>query len=239
MILFFSNTIEDDLIRLDEDESRHCIKVLRLGKNDTIYITDGEGHLFEACISDIDSGRVLAKILKTSESPELRGFRLHIAIAPTKNSDRLEWFLEKATEIGIDEITPVFCTHSERNRINIERARKILISAVKQSLKTRLPRLNEGISYKDFIVKPHPGRKLIASCISGSEQQIQYACAKGDEVVVLIGPEGDFTDSEIQTAIKAGFVQVSLGESRLRTETAGVYVTAAVNLINRIREIKS
>ncbi|MCX6287387.1 MAG: 16S rRNA (uracil(1498)-N(3))-methyltransferase [Bacteroidetes bacterium] len=234
MILFFSNTIEGKLIRLDEDESRHCLKVLRLGKNDIIHVTDGEGSLYKACISDLASGRVAARIIQTTLSPASRGFRLHIAIAPTKNSDRFEWFLEKSTEIGIDEITPVFCAHSERNRINHGRLRKILISAVKQSLKTRLPRLNEAIAFQEFVNNPYPGSKLIANCLSGREQELQHIYNKGNEVVVMIGPEGDFSESEIADAVKTGFVPVNLGESRLRTETAGVYVTAMVNLINRM-----
>ncbi|MCX6283565.1 MAG: RsmE family RNA methyltransferase, partial [Bacteroidetes bacterium] len=183
---------------------------------------------------DTASGKVTAAIIKAAASPGTGGFSLHIAIAPTKNSERLEWFLEKATEIGIAEITPVFCSHSERNRVNHDRLNKILISAVKQSLKTRLPRLNEAAGFKDFVTRPIQGIKLIASCLSGNEQEIQNACVKGSDMVVLIGPEGDFSETEIETAIKAGFLPVSLGESRLRTETAGVYVTAVVNLINRM-----
>ena len=234
MIFFFSNTIEGNLIRLDEEESRHCLRVLRLGRNDIIHITDGKGNLYEAGISDVASGWVTANIIKTIVSPSTRGFRLHIAIAPTKNSERFEWFLEKSSEMGIDEITPMFCTHSERTRVKPERLRKILIAAVKQSLKTELPRLNEALAIKDFLKEPRPGIKLIASCLRGKEQEIQHAYTKGHEAVVLIGPEGDFSEPEIEAAIKAGYVPVSLGESRLRTETAGVYVTAVINLMNRI-----
>jgi len=234
MVLFFTSTIESNLIRLDEDESRHCLKVLRFGINDIIHVTDGKGNLYEAVISDVASLRVAATIIKSSHTQSEKGFRLHIAIAPTKNSERFEWFLEKSSEMGIDEITPVFCTHSERNRINQERYRKILISAVKQSLKTRLPRLNEGIALKDFLNVPWPGIKLIATCLNGSEKEIQHAYTKGHETVVLIGPEGDFSENEIESALKAKFMPVSLGESRLRTETAGIYVTAVINLMNRI-----
>ena len=137
MNLFFSNIIEGQLIRLDEVESKHCLKVLRLQKHDAIHITDGKGNLYEAEISDTGSQMVEATIIKTTVITAKRNFRLHIAMAPTKNSDRFEWFVEKATEIGIDEITPVFCDHSERNKVNNERLQKILISAVKQSLKTQ------------------------------------------------------------------------------------------------------
>ncbi|MEI6890105.1 MAG: 16S rRNA (uracil(1498)-N(3))-methyltransferase [Bacteroidales bacterium] len=233
MILFYSNTIEGNLIRLGEDESRHCLKVMRLGKNDSIHVTDGKGNLYEAEITDVGSLKVTARITKTTQSPVSRGFRLHVAIAPTKNSDRFEWFLEKSTEIGIDEITPVFCSHSERNKVNHDRLNKILISAVKQSLKIQLPRLNQALSFKEFISKSIPGIKLIASCLSGKELEIQQAYTKGQEAAVLIGPEGDFSESEIESAVNSGFVPVSLGESRLRTETAGVYVAAVINLMNR------
>ena len=234
MILFFSTSVEDNLIRLDEDESRHCIKVLRLGRNDIIHITDGQGNLYEARVTDVSTGQVNAMIIKTFVSPSSRGYSLHIAIAPTKNPERFEWFLEKSAELGINEITPVFCAHSERKRVNQERLRKILIAAIKQSLKTRLPRLNEGVALKDYLLEPGPGIKLIASCISGREPEIQHEYTKGREAVVLIGPEGDFSESEIEEAVRAGFVPVSLGESRLRTETAGVYVTAVINLLNRM-----
>jgi len=231
--VFFSNDIESKLVRLDHVESRHCLKVLRLGINDIIQVTDGKGNLYEAAINEISSGLVTGQIIKTSESPATHGFRLHIAMAPTKNSDRFEWFLEKSSEIGIDEITPVICTHSERNRINLERSRKILITAIKQSLKTWLPQLNEPLALTDFIDKSGKGIKLIASCLSGMEKEIQYSYTKGKDVIVLIGPEGDFSEPELKAAVKAGFIPVSLGESRLRTETAGVYVTAVINLLNR------
>lgn len=234
MILFFSSAIEGKLIRLDASESHHCLKVLRLGVNDLIHVTDGMGNLYEANISDITASRVTASITKTTASPANRGFRLHVAIAPTKNADRIEWFLEKSAEMGIDEITPVFCAHSERNRVNHERLHKILVSAAKQSLKTRLPQLNEAVAFKDFILKPIAGLKLIASCHSGGEKEIQQVYARGQEVVILIGPEGDFSISEIESAMNAGYIPVSLGESRLRTETAGIFVTAVVNLMNRI-----
>ena len=233
MNLFFSNIIEGQLIRLDEVESKHCLKVLRLQKHDAIHITDGKGNLYEAEISDTGSQMVEATIIKTTVIPAKRNFRLHIAMAPTYNSDRFEWFVEKATEIGIDEISPVFCDHSERNKVNNERLQKILISAMKQSLKTQLPCLNEAILFKNFIAMPHTGIKLIASCLNGKEQEIQHACTRGNEATVLIGPEGDFSEQEIEAAVKAGFIPVSLGESRLRTETAGIYVTAVINLINR------
>ena len=234
MILFFSNTVGNGLIRLDEDESKHCLKVLRLGIGDIIHVTDGKGNLYDAEISGTSPGCVSAAIFSTHTSEFSKGFRLHIAIAPTKNSDRFEWFLEKSAEIGIDEITPLFCMRSERNRVNDERLRRILVSAVKQSLKTRLPLLNAAASLKDFLKEPVSGKRFIATCISGKEEEIQKVYTKAHDAVVLIGPEGDFTAEEIADAVKAGYLPVSLGESRLRTETAGVYVTAAMNLINKM-----
>ena len=234
MNLFFSNSIEGSLISLDPDESRHCIKVLRLGRDDIIYVTDGKGKLYEACISELAGGIVTAKVLEVRETEPEKGFRLHLAIAPTKNSDRFEWFLEKAVEIGIHEISPMFCARSERDRINPGRLHKILISAVKQSLKTRLPVLNQGVSFNELIGKSSSGVKLIAICTATTDKEIQNIYTKGEDVLVLIGPEGDFSESELQLAISKGFEPVSLGESRLRTETAGIYVTAVINLINRM-----
>jgi 16S rRNA (uracil1498-N3)-methyltransferase len=201
---------------------------------DVIHVTDGKGNLYEARISGTTSGCVTAAISNTNNSELSKGFRLHIAIAPTKNSDRFEWFLEKSAEIGIDEITPVFCARSERNRVNDDRLKRILVSAVKQSLKTRLPLLNAAVSLKDFLHLTIPGDRFIASCTSGKEEEIQKVYTKAHDVAVLIGPEGDFTDEEMAAAAKAGYLPVSLGESRLRTETAGVYVTAVINLINRM-----
>ena len=234
MNLFFSNSIEGSLIRLDPDESRHCIKVLRLGRDDIINVTDGKGKLYKAFISELTGGIVTASVIEVRESEPETGFRLHLAIAPTKNSDRFEWFLEKAVEIGIQEISPMFSAHSERNRINPVRLHKILISAVKQSLKTRLPVLNQGISFNELIEKSSPGLKLIASCTATADKEIQNIYTKGEDVLVLIGPEGDFSETELELAISKGFEPVSLGESRLRTETAGIYVTAVINLINRM-----
>jgi len=233
MNLFFCDTPEAGMLKLGEDESRHCLKVLRMGPGDIIHATDGNGNLYEAEISGTSGGLVTAMILKTSSGTS-RGFRLHVAIAPTKNADRFEWFLEKAAEMGIDEVTPLFCMHSERNRVNMARLQKILVSAVKQSLKTRLPALNEPVSFRDFMNSVHEGSKYIASCLRGNEPEIQHAYTKGSDAVVLVGPEGDFSEAEIEMAAKAGFVAVSLGESRLRTETAGVYVTAVINLLNRV-----
>lgn len=234
MILFFCNTAGGGLIRLDEDESRHCLKVLRLGIGDTIHVTDGKGNLYEAKISGTASGIVEAAVISTTESPLSKDFRIHIAIAPPKNAERFEWFLEKSTEIGINEITPLFCQRSERDRVNHERLRRILVSAVKQSLKTRMPLLNAAVSLKDFLKEPRQGEKFIATCISGKEEEIQKVYTKAMDAIVLIGPEGDFTDEEIAASVNAGYKPVSLGQSRLRTETAGVYVTAAINLINNM-----
>jgi len=230
MQLFFSNLIQGKSIILDETESKH-LKVMRLGLNDIIHITDGAGNLYEARITGTLRGNVSAEIVKTTR-PSNKACRLHIAIAPTKSSERFEWFLEKAAEIGIDEISPLLCHRSERIKLNTERLQKILVSAIKQSLKTSLPRLNKPVHFVEFITKYAEGQKFIASCMHGDEKEIQCVYTKGSDAVVLIGPEGDFTGEEISSALQTGFNAVSLGESRLRTETAGVYVSALFNILN-------
>ena len=231
MQLFFSNLIQGKSIILDETESKH-LKVMRLGLNDIIHITDGAGNLYEARLTDIARGNVCAEIVKITKPQSANTCRLHIAIAPTKSSERFEWFLEKAAEIGIDEISPLLCHHSERIKLNTERLQKILVSAIKQSLKTSLPRLNNPVHFVEFITKYAEGQKFIASCMHGDEKEIQCVYTKGSDAVVLIGPEGDFTGEEISSALQTGFNAVSLGESRLRTETAGVYVSALFNILN-------
>jgi 16S rRNA (uracil1498-N3)-methyltransferase len=232
MHLFYSKLIDGKLILLDEVESKHCLKVMRLGINEIIHITDGAGSLYESRIIDTSSGKVSAEIVNITKPQAKKPYRLHIAIAPTKNSERFEWFVEKAAEIGVDEITPLVCQRSERTKINTERLRKILISAVKQSLKTILPSLNEPVSFPEFIKKNVEGQRFIASCLHGDEKEIQSVYTKGSGVLVLIGPEGDFTAEEVSSAVKTGFYPVSLGKSRLRTETAGMYVSAVISILN-------
>ncbi|MCF8298441.1 MAG: 16S rRNA (uracil(1498)-N(3))-methyltransferase [Saprospiraceae bacterium] len=234
MNLFYTPDITDDFYSLNEEESRHCKKVLRLKTGDSIHLTDGVGGLYEAEIIDDFSKQLKVKILKTINEFGKRDFRIHIAIAPTKNINRFEWFLEKATEIGIDEITPVICNHSERKVIKHERLNKVLTSAIKQSLKAYHPVLNSVTSFNDLVKKDFNGQKFIAHCEDNKKENLKNLYKFGNDVLVLIGPEGDFSSKEIQLAKKAGFIPISLGESRLRTETAGIVACHTVNLTNDV-----
>ena len=162
------------------------------------------------------------EVIRTDHTPSRNSARLHIAIAPTKNIERFEWFLEKATEIGIDEVTPLWCEHSERTVVKVPRLEKVMVSAMKQSLKSWLPKLNKPVEFSEFIINNNHGQKFIAYCETGNEQHIKNLVEQGQDQLVLIGPEGDFSPDEVRDAMQHGFIPVSLGNSRLRTETAGV-----------------
>ncbi len=232
MHLFYVPNITSPDITLNETESKHAVTVMRLKKGDLVQVVDGSGGLYTAGITEPHSRRCRLTVLKTHQEYEKRNFRLHIAIAPTKNIDRMEWFLEKATEIGIDEITPVLCEHSERKIINPERLEKILVSAMKQSFKAYLPRLNKLTSYMEFISRGETSQKFIAHCNEAEKAHLKNLVKKESPVLVLIGPEGDFSPAEVKEAKRLGFIEVSLGNSRLRTETAGVVACHIVNLVN-------
>lgn len=227
MQIFFSEHINDNEVILDKVESHHCIHVLRKIKGDIITIIDGKGNFIEAEILDANAKQVTAH-LKTIIKEESRTTRLHIAIAPTKNIERFEWFLEKATELGIDEITPMICRHSERRNLNEERCHKILLSAIKQSGKAMLPKLNSLMPFEKFIKEVKAQNKFIAHCYP-SEKTTLKDVLNSNDILLAIGPEGDFNLAEVDTAKQNGFKDLSLGKSRLRTETAGVYVCAVLN----------
>jgi 16S rRNA (uracil1498-N3)-methyltransferase len=233
MHLFYSPAMNDEHGFLGEEESRHCIRVMRLAAEDPVHVTDGLGNLYECVIQSADPKKCVVRVVSVQHDHGKRKTRLHIAIAPTKNMDRIEWFLEKATEIGIDEVTPFFSIHSERIRVKQERLEKVLIAAMKQSLKAYLPKLNEPADYRKFIEKEFPGQKFIAWCETGKEEELQKVYQKGSDVLILIGPEGDFSPDETSAAVRNGFKPVSLGESRLRTETAGLVACHTINLMNR------
>jgi len=234
MYLFYSPIVNEGPNFLGEEESRHCTRVLRLEEGDTIHLTNGLGDLYQCVIQYADPKKCLVKVISVQREYQKRNIHLHIGIAPTKNMDRLEWFLEKATEIGIDEITPLFCVHSERARINSDRLQKILIAAMKQSLKAYIPRLNGPIDYRNFLKKEFPGQKFIAYCETGGEEELHKVYRKGTDVLILIGPEGDFSPVEIEEGKNMGFIPISLGKSRLRTETAGIVACNTINLLNQL-----
>jgi 16S rRNA (uracil1498-N3)-methyltransferase len=232
MHLFYSPVVTQGPNFLGEQESWHCTRVLRLSEGGTIHLTDGLGNLYECMIQIADPKKCVVNVVSVQSEYLKRKNYLHIGIAPTKSMDRFEWFLEKATEIGIDEITPVFCTHSERIRIKTERLQKILVAAMKQSLKAYLPKLNEPADLKNFLSKDFTGQKFIAYCESGEEDELQKMYQKGANALILIGPEGDFSHEEIALAKKQGFIPISVGKSRLRTETAGIVACHTITLLN-------
>ncbi len=231
MHLFYTPDIRENEYTLSETESKHCVRVLRLGISDSIILIDGAGGWYEAVIVDANPKRCKVEIKKHLKEYEKRDQYLHIAIAPTKNIDRFEWFLEKATEIGIDEITPILCDHSERKIIKDERLEKVIVSAMKQSLKAYLPKLNPLTPIKDLLSNSFEGRKYIAHCYEQDKKELKNEIAESRSNLILIGPEGDFSEEEVQLAIENHFVPVSLGNSRLRTETAGVVACHTANLI--------
>ena len=228
MQLFYLENPKDEII-LSAEESKHATKVLRKKEGDILNFTDGKGGFYKAKITVADTRKCRLEIIRSEQKEKQHNYHLHIAIAPTKNMDRFEWFLEKATEIGIDEITPIICHHSERKAIKTERCNRILLSAMKQSLKFHLPKLNEAISLNDFIKQDFEGTKYIAHCEEGNKTELKEK-KKEKRTLMLIGPEGDFSPTEIEMVLQYQFKAVSLGTSRLRTETAGIIAAHTINI---------
>ena len=234
MHVFYTPDIGSNEYVLNEDESRHCVKVLRLGLGSIVYLIDGKGGLYKAQIFLETKRNVSLKVLEITHEYNKRKHHLHIAIAPTKNIDRLEWFLEKATEIGIDEITPIICERSERRIVKEDRLLKIITSAVKQSLQAYHPVLHPQISLSDFLKLPDSSNKMIAHCIDSEPRNyINQIAAPGQRHTILIGPEGDFSPEEIALALCNEYKPLSLGNTRLRTETAALAACFEINFINR------
>jgi len=233
MQLFYNGSLDNSFKQFvfSSEESKHIVKVLRKNEGDKLHITNGKGYLFEAEILEANPKKCKAQIVSAKKTVA-RLHTLHIAVAPTKINDRFEWFLEKATEIGVTEITPILCEHSERKVIKGERLEKVLQSAMKQSLQTYLPKLNPLTKYEDFLKKEATGLKFIAHCEDEEKAELKRGLAADKDVVILIGPEGDFSKKEISLAYGKGFTPVSLGRNRLRTETAAVYACAVVSVIN-------
>ena len=233
MQLFYTPNLSESQTSFvfDKEESKHIIKVLRKKTGDILHVTNGFGSLFLCEIIIASDSKCTVKI-NSFEKQETPKSYLHLAVAPTKMNERYEWFLEKATEIGIQEITPIICEHSERKVIKTDRYQKILESAMKQSLHFYLPKLNEPILYKDFIKKEFDGQKFIAHCEETSKKSLKNELETNENVLILIGPEGDFSVKEIQLAIDTKFIPVSLGNTRLRTETAAVVACHSVAFKN-------
>lgn len=223
MELFYSSQISNQIALLDEQESRHCIKVLRHRQNDELNFTDGNGNIYSGKLFKADL-RQCEITIQNIQKEEQRNFELHIAIAPTKAMERFEWFLEKAAELGVEEITPLLCRHSERKHLNMERCEKILISGMKQSNRSRKPKLNEMTPFNKMM-NHTADVKAIAHCSSGDKKSISEIM-QASSLLLLIGPEGDFSEEEIKLATDASFIPLTLGDKRLRTETAAVHAAS-------------
>lgn len=235
MQLFYAPDITFPLYTLSGEESVHCLKALRLGRGDELHLTDGRGNLYTAVIEEPDLRGCTVRITHTHTEYGKRGYGLTVAVAPTKNTERYEWFLEKATETGIDRIIPIECRHSERRILKRERGERIVASAMKQSLKAYCPRLDDLTPVESVLGMPFDGTKLIAHCREdGMREFIGHIVGKGENVLILIGPEGDFSQEEVETARAAGFREISLGESRLRTETAALAAATIISFINNM-----
>lgn len=218
---------------LPEEEAAHCLRVLRLTVGDEVMLTDGKGLFYKAVISAATGKRCQVKVVESIEQEPFWKGHLHLAMAPTKNMDRIEWFAEKATEIGFNELSFLNCRFSERKVIKTERIEKIVVSAVKQSLKAYKPVVNEMMDFSRFMEKDFSGQKFIAHCYEGEKPLLKDVLVPGQDALVLIGPEGDFSMEEVQKAEAAGFRAISLGKSRLRTETAALVAVHTMNLFNQ------
>jgi 16S rRNA (uracil1498-N3)-methyltransferase len=238
MYLFYTPQIDgtaDEIGKtysLDEEESGHCVRVLRYTRGDEILLTNGQGMTYTAVITNPHPKHCEFEVRTAEKQSKHHSNYIHIAIAPTKNVERIEWFVEKCTEIGVDEITPLLCRFSERKQLRIDRLQKIILSAAKQSLTPYLPKLNEMTDCTEFIRRTEEETRFIAHCYKEDKRDLRNEIKPGKSVVVMIGPEGDFSEQEIAEALQHNFVPVSLGDSRLRTETAGIVACHICNLFS-------
>jgi 16S rRNA (uracil1498-N3)-methyltransferase len=231
MELFYCPDIQGNIISLGQQESRHCITVLRFRQGDRINVVDGKGLFCEGIIRKADARQCQVELLDMQHDYGKNDYYIHLALAPVKSHDRFEWFLEKATEIGIHEISPVICKRSERSSVRLSRAEKVIISAMKQSGRAYLPRLNRESPLADFMKSCRQSVKMIAHCAAGNRISIINELSRPADICILIGPEGDFTQDEIRQALQYNFTEVSLGDNILRTETAGLVVCTLVNYL--------
>ncbi len=235
MNVFYLPTAQLGTISFPEEESKHIVKVLRMKEGDCFCVTDGNGFLYDAELVDAHPKRAAAELSNQRQGYDVRDFKVSIAIAPTKLNERTEWFLEKVTEIGIDEVKLFASYHSERRVANVERFKKIVVSAMKQSVKSKMPAIEEMISFDKLVKQDFDGQKFIAWIDDDVKEQLCDLYKKGDDVLVLIGPEGDFSKEEVELAKENGFVPVSLGKARLRTETAAIVACHTIQLINQMK----
>lgn len=229
--LLFAPGLRDNP-QLPEQESQHCIKVMRMKEGDRIDVTDGKGYVYECVIVQPHPKKCIVAILSEIHRPKSWHFNLQVAFAPTKSNDRTEWFVEKATEIGIDRFTPISCRYSERKELKTDRLQRVAVSAMKQSQQALLPITDGMTAFEKFIEQPFDGRKFIAHCHRGEKESLSNLYERGENALIIIGPEGDFSEEEVQHAIEKGFEPVTLGENRLRTETASLVACHTFHVLN-------
>ncbi len=234
MQLFYHSDLDENSLEctFDNIESQHIVRVLRKKENDALWITNGKGYLFKSEIVNANDKKCKVIIIEKQLQTKDRNFLLAIAIAPTKNMDRMEWFIEKAVEIGVDAIIPIISERSERKVLKIDRLEKVAIAALKQSGQYFLPEIREAISFSDFINEKRSAQKFIAHCVDSEKFSLKNQLQKGKDTVILIGPEGDFSLKEIEKALINQFQPVSIGNTRLRTETAALVAVHSVILMN-------
>lgn len=239
MIQFFAPDLKETAM-LPQEESLHCVRVLRHREGDLIHVVDGLGSRYLCRIVDADPRAVMLHIEEETPIPTHWGCRVTLAVAPTKNMDRMEWMVEKAVEIGVDRIVPLLCEHSERKIVKTERLRKIAVSAMKQSLKTRLPQIDDLTPIADFLAERSDDMKFMGYCDKDyPRRELIGEYRPGRDVTILIGPEGDFSPSEVKAAVKAGYLPVTFGQSRLRTETAAISSLDSIHLLNNLAKLSS
>lgn len=234
MYVFYLSDAQEGLLNLPEEESKHCVKVLRMQSGDSFCVTNGKGLLFDAVLRDPHTRHAVIELSNPHKGYDHWDFKIQIGIAPTKNNERTEWFLEKATEIGIDKVSFFESYHSERRTIKLNRFEKVVVAAIKQSVKSRLPEIEDIVPFEKLIEQAFEGQKFIAWIDESVQDTLAKSYKKGSNCFILIGPEGDFSNDEVQLAIKKGFVPVSLGDARLRTETAAFVACQIVHTINNL-----
>ncbi len=235
MHLFYTPDLEleeGEFYSLDKEESSHCVKVLRLKEKDTICLTNGKGRFVFAEITDAMPKACSFVVTKMQDDYAKRDYRIHLALAPTKNMNRIEWFIEKAVEMGIDKISFFVSEHSERTNVKRERLEKIMVAALKQSLKAYMPELDVECDLNQLIENSQETKRYIAYCKSEGRTSIKADYNAKEDVLILIGPEGDFSEKEVELALANGFKTITLGESRLRTETAALFALQSIHFVN-------
>ena len=232
MPLFYTTHITGNQAVLEGDEARHCSQVLRMRTGEELALVDGQGGYFKGILAEIGKRDCKVEIRETRLEYGKRGYRVHLAVAPTKNMARWEWMLEKATEMGVDQLTPLLTKRSERIHVRVERLEKIAVSAMKQSEQAYLPMVSEPMDFKDLVTRAAYPQRFIPHCLEGVKSPLSQNCEPDKDVLVLIGPEGDFTAEELDLALSLGFLPADLGPTRLRTETAGIVALAAVHFVN-------